>query len=127
MRVENYRDQGLHFFHCSAVLNKINVDSLSLLLPATCNPSPMNIALSLLPPKQHDAILHKNIAILISCILAIHMQFFQFSFSDAVTWHIYHMFYREMSAKSSIVSKNITLTNFATLQDFTWSLPFLVS
>ena len=99
MRLEKYRDQSLHFFHCCAVLDRINLDNLSLLLPSTC---PM--ALSLLPSKYYDAICN-NIATLISRILVTHMQFFQFSFSDAVTWHIKHKFYREMSSKYSVVSK----------------------
>ena len=78
MRLEKYRDQSLHFFHCCAVLDRINLDNLSLLLPSTCNPSPMDMALSLLPSKDHDAILCNNIATLISRILVTHMQFFFF-------------------------------------------------
>ena len=104
MRVENYRDQSLHYFHCYAVLDRINMDSLSLHLTPTCHPCPTHMALSLLPSQEHDTILRKNIAILISRVLVTHMHFFQFAFSDAVTWHIHHKFYKEMSSKSTVVS-----------------------
>ena len=104
MRVEDYRDQSLHFFHSCAVLDRLIYDSLPLELPVTSNLSPMTMAQSLLPSEESDASLLNNIAILISRILVTHMHFFQFTFSDVATWHIQHRYYREMSSKSTVVS-----------------------
>ena len=106
LRADNHRDQSLHFFHSYAVLDKINMGTLPIDLPASCNPSPLNMAQSLLPSQEHDASLLNNLAILISRVLATHMPFFQFAFSDVVTWHIHHRFYKEMSSKSNVVSSH---------------------
>ena len=104
LRSEGHRDQSLHFFNSFAVLDRVNLGSLPIELPATCNPSPLNMAQSLLPSKENDANLLNNIAILVSRVLITHMPFFQFAFLDVVTWHIQHKFYKEMSSKSNVVS-----------------------
>ena len=78
--------------------------TLSTDLLASCNPSPLNMALALLTSQEHDANLLNNIAILISLVLPTHMPFFQFPF---VIWHIHHRFYKEMmSSKCNVVSSH---------------------
>ena len=114
LRTEKHHNQSLHFFHSYAVRDRIDMGSLSLDLPATCNPSPVRIALALLPSKDDDTSLLSNIAILISRVLITYMPFFAFAFSDAVTWHICHRFYKEMSSTSEPSgqnSKHITTSN----------------
>ena len=80
MWFEQYRDQSLNYFHCYAVLDRINMDSLSLHLTPTCHPCPTHMALSLLPSQEHYTILRKTIATLISRVLVTHMNFFPISF-----------------------------------------------
>ena len=100
LRSDQFQNQSLHFFLSFAILDRVNMGGLSNHLPATCNNSPLNIALELLPSVENDANLFKNIAILISRVLVTHIPLFQFAFSDVTTWHIQHKFYKEMSKKS---------------------------
>ena len=66
------------------------------------------MALRLLPSAGNDMNLLKNIATHISRVVVTHMSFFQFSFSDATTWHIQHKFYKKMSKKSEVVSARVS-------------------
>lgn len=107
MRSEGHQNHSLHFFHSFAVLDRVNFGGLSNHLPTTCNTSPLQMALTLLPSVENDTSLLNNIATHISRVLVTHMPFFQFAFSDVTTWHIQHKFYREMSKKSEVVSAHV--------------------
>lgn len=104
MRWERHQNQSLHFFHSFAVHDRINLEGLSTQLAATCNPSPRNMALALLPSTENDTNLLSNIATLISRIIVTHIPLFHFAFSDVTNWHIQHRFYSSMSKKSEVVS-----------------------
>ena len=101
-----HADKGnlsLHYFHSYAVLDRIDLRSLSDDIPG-CLPSPNVIALSLLPSAADDTSLRKNFSVLVSRVLAKYFRFFKFTFDDAVEWHIHHDFSTEMSKKSIVVS-----------------------
>ena len=76
------------------------------------NNSPLHMALSLLPSAGNDMNLLKNIATHISRVVVTHMSFFQFSLSDATTWHIQHKFYNQTlmhaTKKSEVVSARVS-------------------
>ena len=63
----------------------------------------------LLPTKKDDEELHNNFKILLSRILANHIEIFKFGFSDVVSWHITHKYSQQMSEKSKVVSKFLRL------------------
>ena len=104
MRSVEYHNQSLHFFHSFAVLDKINFSKVPSCFPHTCNNSPEQMALSLLPNVEHDSHLISNVAVLISHILAAYMPFFGFAFSDCTIWHLQHAFYKQMISKYEVVS-----------------------
>ena len=100
------RNQSLHYFHSYAVQNRVNVSNLSD-SPVNITLSPERMATSILPSIEDDSKLKCNMAVLVSRVLASHMKFFNFSFADAVKWHIEHQFSEEMSQKSVVVSMQI--------------------
>ena len=106
---EGHQNQSCHFFHSLAVLDRINFSALSTHLQPTCNNSPLNMALSLVPSTEDDVNLLQNIATYISRVLVTYMSFFKFTFSDVTTWHIQHKFYKEMSKKSEVVSTHMLI------------------
>lgn len=61
------------------------------------------MALHLLPTVKTDSALMDIMTIIVSCVLATHFSYFQFSCSDVVTWHMDHQYYKEMSMKSDVV------------------------
>ena len=63
----------------------------------------------LLPTKKDDEELHNNFKILLSRIMANHIEIFKFGFSDVVSWHITHKYSQQMSEKSKVVSKFLRL------------------
>lgn len=97
------RNQSLHYFHFYAVQNRVNVSNLSD-SSVNITLSPETKAISMLPSIEDDSELKRNMAILVSRVLVSHMKFFNFSFVDAVKWHIEHQFSEEMSEKSVVVS-----------------------
>ena len=104
MRSVGYRNQSLHYFHSFAVLDRISFRNLSQDLKEVCQNNLQDIALSILPSPENDKSLVDNIAMLISRVLVTHMDYFRFTFSDSVTWHLQHKYYKEMSSKSKVVS-----------------------
>ena len=100
------RNQSLHYFHSYAVQNRVNVSNLSD-SPVNITLSPERMAISILPSIEDDSKVKCNMAVLVSRVLASHMKFFNFSFADAVKWHIEHQFSEEMSQKSVVVSMHI--------------------
>ena len=56
LRAEKHCNQSMHFFHSYAVLDRIAMGNLSIGLPATCNPRPLDMALSLLPTEENDSV-----------------------------------------------------------------------
>ena len=104
MRSVEHHNQSFHFFHSFAVLDRINFSKVPSCFPHTCNNSPEQMALSLLPNVENDLHLISNVAVLISRILVAYMPFFGFAFSDCAIWHLQHAFYKQMSSKSEVVS-----------------------
>lgn len=94
----------LHYFHYFAALNRISVDELSASLPLKPSSiSHANIARSLLPSSEDDAIMRKNVITLVSRILATHLETMGFDCLRLVDWHISHKYKDEMARKSEIV------------------------
>ena len=105
MRTDGRQNQSLHFFHTFAILDRIDFSKFSFKFSTTPpSDNPVQIVLKLLPSPQDDKALSKNVAILVSRILATHVPFFKRAFHDVVTWHIHHEYYEEMSQKSDVVS-----------------------
>lgn len=124
MRSKGHRNQSVHFFHSYAVLDRIDLSHLSVQLTPTCNNSPEIMAHSILPSPENDESIIGNIAILIGRVLAAHMKYFQFTFSDCVTWHICHKYYKEMSSKSQVVSPfSASVNTFYVGVGTTWNTP----
>lgn len=96
---------SLHYFHMYGVKNRIDVSHLSDETPS-CTLDKKAKALLVMPSCDDDVQLKKNVAILISRVLVNHMEFFKFCFADVTCWHIKHQHYKEMSAKSVVVSKH---------------------
>lgn len=84
MRVEQHCNKSLHYFNSFAVLNRIDFSSFPTSLPLSCVNHPHELALSLLPSKEHDKIMKSHFATLISRILYSHMEFFKVSFDGCV-------------------------------------------
>ena len=108
LRSDGKGKQLLHYFHYFASSNRIDTSELSVISP----PPPIHLtyndcALSLLPSVHDDEALRHNFSIIISRILATHLETFKFSFGDIVQWHIPHKYAEEMSKKSEVVSYNI--------------------
>lgn len=95
---------SLHYFHSYAVLDRIDVSCLSESPLPTCLNSPDKIAESLLPSLSDDSSMKTDFAILVSRVLAKHLEFFSFGFQDVVQWHISHKFSMQMAKKSTVVS-----------------------
>ena len=103
-RVDNHKNQSLHYFHYMSVCDRINFNHLSITKPHMCLNSANKIALLLLPSKKCDNRLIRDLAVLVSQIIVSYMPYFHSAFSDVVTWHIEHDYYKEMSRKSQVVS-----------------------
>ena len=104
-RVDGQKDnQSLHYFHHMCVRDRVNLSHLPIIRCDSCLNSPNNIALQLLPTKISDDKLVDDLAVLVSRVIVSYMPYFQFGFTDVVTWHIEHEFYKEMSEKSEVVS-----------------------
>jgi len=95
MRMDSRQDQSLHYFHHMSVCDHIDFSQLPITKPATCLNSPSKLAISLLPDAKSNESLITDLSMLVSRIIISHFPFFfNFSFSDVVTWHQY---YTEMS------------------------------
>jgi len=62
------------------------------------------MALEILPSIESDSELINNVAVIISRVLATHMQFFSITLGGVVTWHIEHEYYEDKKKKSEVVS-----------------------
>ena len=98
-----YGNRSLHYVHYFAVLNRIDFSGLPDVHPHTCQNSPQQIAVSLLPSADDDAILRHLFVTHVSRILCTHIPFFKSTFGDVVEWHIEHSYYSAMSTKSHVV------------------------
>ena len=101
MRLDR-QNRSLHYFHSFAVQNRVNFSGLEDVCSSSI-PHAEEIAKSIVPSLADDQKL-KQIAILISRVLVKHLKFFRLAFDDLIQWHIKHPFYKEMSAKSTVVS-----------------------
>ena len=105
MRMDSRQDQSLHYFHLMSVCDRIDFSQLPITKPATCLNSPSKLAINMLPDVKSDEwTLITDLSMLVSRIIVSHIPFFNFSFSDVVTWHLKHQYYTEMSGKSTVVS-----------------------
>ena len=102
MRLDR-QNRSLHYFHSFAVQNRANFSGLEDACSSSI-PHAEEIAKSIIPSLADDQKLKKNIAILISRVLVKHLKYFRLAFDDLIQWHIRHPFYKEMSAKSTVVS-----------------------
>ena len=103
-RLDSQKEQSLHYFHHICVRDRIDFSRLSIIRPHQCLNSPKKMALFLLPSKECDSSLTSDLSVLVSQMMVSHIPYFQFAFSDIVTWHMEHEHYKEMSEKSEVVS-----------------------
>lgn len=104
MRMDGHQKQSLHYVNSYAVYSRIDFTHVPDTYPDTCLNEPTQNALLLLPSVDDDKSLRKVFATHVSRILYTHMKFFQMSFDGVVDWHVKHRYYKEMSAKSEVVS-----------------------
>ena len=104
IRIENYSNKSLHYFHSFAVQNRVDFNCLPDVAPVSCLNHPNEVAKCLLPSTNHDRIMKDHFIVIISCILYSNMEFFKASFDGCIEWHIRHKFYQEMCTKSHVVS-----------------------
>ena len=97
------RTISLHYFHMYAAKNRVDLSQASDKGP-TFSLSENAKAKSIMPSIEDDSQLKENITTLISRVLIDNMEFFKFCFSDVTCQHIKHKYYKEMSAKSIVVS-----------------------
>ncbi len=99
------QNQSLDYFHCFTIQDRIDFSRLAFnKVPTTGSPDFEQIANILLPSEIDDAALARNVAILLSRLLATHVPFFKHAFSNVVTWHSENEYTTEMSQKSEVVS-----------------------
>lgn len=107
MRTDGRGNQSLHYFHCYAILDRIDFSKFSFKSPIVhLTPSPSDLDLmtsTLLPSTVDDKAMSRNVATLISRLLATHTTYFKHACSDVVTWHIRHEYCKEMGKKSQVV------------------------
>ena len=61
MRNQKHRDQSLHYFHSFAVKNRVDHTDYPDVYPDTCLDQPKRRAKTLLPSKEDDITLRRNI------------------------------------------------------------------
>ena len=93
MRSDGHQNQSLHFFNSLAVLDRVDFGASSTHFQATCNNSPLNMALSLVPSIDNDTKILHNIPTYISRVIITHMNFFQFAFSDVTSCQLLNWFF----------------------------------
>ena len=94
----------MHYINSYAVQGQINFDLLSDVQPHTCANSLNRKSALLLPSVEDDKAMRDLFITHVSRILTTHMEYFKLTFDDVVSWHIKHDYYKETSAKSTIVS-----------------------
>ena len=107
MRMDNHRNQSLHYVNAYAVQSRINFTDLPDTHPDTCSNKPTKNSSLLLPSNDDDYSLRSLFATHVSRIAYTYMKFFQICFDGVVDWHKKHKYYKEMSSKSDVVSVNI--------------------
>lgn len=114
MRLDR-RNRSLHYFHFYGVENRVDFVDLCDLTPDNSTITDIrSVAESLLPSSNDDAVLKRNISILISRVLCENLSFFKKCFGDQVEKHIQHRYYEQMSSKSVVVSDIITMLRLFT-------------
>ena len=93
--------QSLHYFHSYAVLDRCDMSSFSD-NPSLCNTDEADVSV-ILPSDDDCTSLRGNVTILMSRVLRKHFTFFQENVGT-VTRHIPHLYSKEMSQKSTVVS-----------------------
>lgn len=95
----------MHYYHSYAVRDRASIYGLSDDVPNLRNTNMLSIPVNeVLPSSADDQILKHNFTVLISRILVQHLQFFSDNYHDVVDRHIKHIYYKEMSGKSDVVS-----------------------
>ena len=100
MRSDRQKCQ-LDYFQMYAVKDRIDFSEFSEEPPSVSPHPPLH---ELLPTGEDDKVMLSNFGILITRMLVKHIPFFSAVFSDVVVEHIPHMYSKEMSTKSEIVS-----------------------
>lgn len=96
--------ESIHYFQSYAVADRVDFSHLSKSVIPTQQSDPKQVAISLLPSPEDDLAIRENICVLMSRVLFDNVAFFNLSFDGVIDWHIMHEYYKEMSAKSDVVS-----------------------
>lgn len=94
--------QSAHYFNCYAVLDRIDLSSLSDVLPRM-QPNMKEVISKVFPNAHEESVMHDDFAVLLARMLCSHMTYFRETFADVIDWHIQHRYSAEMSTKSEVV------------------------
>lgn len=94
----------LDYFQMYAVRDRIDISGFSEESPLVNPDTPVH---ELLPTAEDNMNMLSNIGILVARVLVKHIPSFSTAFSDVVMEHIPHIYSKEMSTKSEIVSSSI--------------------
>jgi len=97
----------LHYFNMYAVRDRLDTSQLADTL-STPDPSTIQVE-HLLPNEADYRALFSNFSIIVCPILKKYMPFFA-KFGSGVEKHIRHVYYKEMSKKSEVVSNDLHVT-----------------
>ena len=101
---EGKQTRSLHCYNSYAVRDRTDISGLSDKIPDLRNVPLLSISvLSVIPSVTDEKNLLHNFALLVGRQLVDHMKYFAENYSDVVTRHITHDFYKEMSTKSETV------------------------
>ena len=107
----DHQTQSMHFFHCYAVHDRIDLSDVSdELNPYTTKPVSKLPVSDLLPSIADDQALLSNFSVLVSRVLVKEIPYFTSTFEGVVTEHIKHLHYDEMAKKSEIVSVYVSVS-----------------
>lgn len=109
----DYQTRSLHYFHAYAVRDRLNLDNCD---DSASAPDMSSIDLrKLLPSKDDNTEIRKNMCILMARTLKKHVPYFA-KFGEGLERHINHKFSDEMSRKSTVVcNTHVHVVNLGTL------------
>ena len=107
----DHGNSSLHYFHSFAVKDRIDFSHLSSTLPFSCSNSPSKLALEILPSVEDDATLKSLFKVHVSRILVDNLEFFKVTCQDVAIRHVPHLYSRQMSMKSTVVSYENIVAN----------------
>ena len=110
MRSDHQRS-SLHYFHCFAVRDRINLSNFSDIPPVISSLSIDDTLSKLIPTNDDQRALQHNFKVIMSQILVEEIPFFKTTFNDVIIHHIDHKYSGEMAKKSVVVPLGVIFKN----------------